>query len=92
MKRLFLAFAIAGTLVACNNSSDSTAEKKDSIDSMASAKKDMIDSAADKKKAAIDSSAEHKKDALAKADSTAKHDTSMHKTTKTTTTTTAHKK
>ena len=75
MKKLFLALSIAGALVACNNSADSTAEKKDSIDSIASAKKEAIDSSASQRKDAIDSSANVKKEAISKADSTMKHDT-----------------
>lgn len=69
MKRLFVILALAGSLAACNNSADTTDEKKDSIDSVASEKKDMVDSAASEKKDMIDSSAEMKKDALNRADS-----------------------
>ena len=43
MKKLLLVFAIAGSLVACNNAADSTAEAKDSVDSVASETKDMVD-------------------------------------------------
>lgn len=69
MKRLFVILALAGSLAACNNSGDTTGEKKDSIDSMASEKKDMIDSTADQQKDKIDSSAEQKKEALDRMDS-----------------------
>jgi hypothetical protein len=69
MKRLFVILALAGSLAACNNSADTTGEKKDSIDSLASEKKDIVDSTASEKKDMIDSTAEKKKDALDKADS-----------------------
>jgi hypothetical protein len=69
MKRFLLVFALAGALTACNNSGDTTGEKKDSIDSMASEKKDVIDSTAEQKKDIVDSTAEQKKEALDKADS-----------------------
>ncbi|HWI94336.1 MAG TPA: hypothetical protein VNT20_23850 [Flavisolibacter sp.] len=69
MKRFLMIFALAGALTACNNSADTTGEKKDSIDSMASEKKEMVDSSAEQKKDVIDSTAEQKKEALEKADS-----------------------
>jgi PBP1b-binding outer membrane lipoprotein LpoB len=69
MKRVFVILVLASSLAACNNSADTTGEKKDSIDSVASEKKDMVDSAASEKKDMIDSTAEKKKDALDKADS-----------------------
>jgi len=72
MKRIFVIFALAGSLVACNNSADSTADKKDSIDSTASEKKDVIDSTAEQKKDIIDSTAEKKKEAVERADSAKK--------------------
>lgn len=64
MKKVFLVFAIAGSLVACNNAADTTGEKKDSIDSVANATKDMVDSTASQTKDAIDSTAEAKKDMI----------------------------
>jgi len=72
MKKLLVVFAIAGSLVACNNSADTTENAKDSVDSTASEKKEMVDSTADQKKDMIDSTAEHKKDSLDKMDSAAK--------------------
>lgn len=69
MKKLLIAFAVAGTLAACNNSADTTGEKKDSIDSMASEKKEMIDSMADQNKAAVDSLSDAKKDNIEAMDS-----------------------
>ncbi len=72
MKKLFLVFAIAGALTACNNAADSTAEAKDSIDSVASEKKEMVDSTAEAKKDVIDSTTEQKKEALDKIDSASK--------------------
>jgi hypothetical protein len=69
MKKLFVSFLIAGSLVACNNSADSTGEAKDSIDSVASEKKDVLDSTTEEKKDMIDSTAEQKKEALDRLDS-----------------------
>ena len=75
MKKLFVVFAIAGALTACNNASDSAAATKDSIDSVAGEKKEAIDSVASEKKEAIDSTAEQKKevvDSVTKGDTTKK--------------------
>jgi ABC-type uncharacterized transport system auxiliary subunit len=71
MKRLVTILALAGTLVACNNSADSTEQAKDSIDSSATERKEMIDSSAEQRKDAIDSTADQKKDAMDRADSAA---------------------
>ncbi|MGZ3844471.1 MAG: hypothetical protein ACXVLT_05335 [Flavisolibacter sp.] len=79
MKRILLMFALAGSLVACNNSADSTAEKKDSLDSMATEKKDMVDSTAEQKKNMIDSTTEKKKDAIERMDSLNKKDSATTK-------------
>jgi len=68
MKKLLFVFAIAGTLIACNNDADSTENKKDSIDSVANQKIDAIDSSAETRIDMIDSTAEAKKDALDKKD------------------------
>ena len=67
MKKLLLVAAIAGSLIACNETS-SVRSEKDSLDSIATLKKDAIDSAANAKKEAIDSTTNVKKDVL---DSTA---------------------
>jgi len=75
MKRILVMFALAGTLAACNNSADSTSEKKDSLDSMASEKKEMVDSSAEQKKDMIDSTTEKKKDAIDRMDSINRKDT-----------------
>ncbi len=72
MKKLLVVFAIAGSLVACNNAADSTADAKDSVDSVASETKEMIDSTAEQKMDNVDSLAERKKDSLDKIDSAAK--------------------
>lgn len=69
MKKLFLVLAITGSMVACNNAADSTAEAKDSIDSVASETKETIDSTAEQKMEAVDSTAEQAKDSLNKVDS-----------------------
>ena len=74
MKRILVIFALAGSLVACNNSADTAADKKDSIDSMASEKKDVIDSNAQEQKDKIDSTAEQRKDAVDRADSLRRKD------------------
>lgn len=79
MKRIFLVFALAGTFVACNNSANTTGEKKDSLDSLASEKKEVVDSTAEQKKDQIDSSTERKKDALDKTDSAMRKDTAHKK-------------
>jgi len=70
MKRLLTIMALAGTLTACNNSADSTASAKDSLDSIANAKKEMIDSSAEARKDAVDSTIEQKKEALDNTDTT----------------------
>jgi hypothetical protein len=69
MKRVFIFLAVAGILTACNNSSTTTENKKDSLDSAAGQKKEMIDSAAEQKKDNIDSATKAKKEALDKKDS-----------------------
>jgi hypothetical protein len=75
MKKVFMVLAIAGAFAACNNSANTTGEKKDSIDSMASEKKEAIDSAAEQKKENVDSMAKEKKEAIEKHDSLVKKDT-----------------
>jgi len=79
MKRLFVILALAGSLAACNNSADTTGEKKDSIDSTARERKDMVDSNAQEQKDKIDSSAEKKKDALDRVDSMKRKDSVKNK-------------
>ncbi|HTM91834.1 MAG TPA: hypothetical protein VL095_05420 [Flavisolibacter sp.] len=69
MKRLLSIIVLAGTLTACNNSADSTAEKKDSLDSLASERKEMVDSSASEKKDVIDSTTKEKKEAIDRVDS-----------------------
>lgn len=61
MKKFVVVLAIAGSVMACNNAADSTENKKDSIDSTASAVKGRMDSTADTEKDLIDSSAAAKK-------------------------------
>ena len=74
MKKILLVIAIAGSVMACNNSSETTEDKKDSLDSIAGEKKDMIDSTAEQKKDMIDSTTEQKKDALDRMDSARRRD------------------
>ena len=68
MKKILALAVLAVSLVACNESADSAARAKDSLDSIANAKIEVIDSSADAKIDAIDSTTEAKKEAL---DSTA---------------------
>lgn len=75
MKKFLAVFALAGTLVACNNASDSAADAKDSLDSIASERKEVIDSSAEARKDVIDSTTEQKKEAIEKIDSLNRLDT-----------------
>jgi hypothetical protein len=79
MKKLLIVLAAAGFLTACNNSANTTSDKKDSLDSVAKEKKGMIDSTADAKKNAVDSTTQAKEKMLDKKDSAMKHDTAAHK-------------
>lgn len=63
MKKLFLLLAVAGTLTACNEAGDSTANAKDSLDSIAGEKKEAVDSVTEQKKETLD-----RMDSLNKAD------------------------
>lgn len=69
MKKFLGILVIAGALVACNNSADSTEDKKDSIDSAANAQKEAVDSNANHMQNQIDSNANAKKDSLNAKDS-----------------------
>lgn len=69
MKKFLGILVIAGTLVACNNSADSSENSKDSIDSAANAQKEAVDSNANNLQNQIDSSADAKKDSLSAKDS-----------------------
>lgn len=75
MKKAFLILVAAASLTACSNSASTTADKKDSVDSVASVKKDIVDSSADAKKDKIDSSANKTKEAIEKKDSAVHADT-----------------
>lgn len=66
---------ITASLLACNNSSDTTAAMKDSLDSVASEKKEEIDSSAKERIDKIDSTTEQKKAALDSLDSLNRKDT-----------------
>lgn len=78
MKKLFIVFAAAGFLAACNNSATTTDNAKDSLDSIATEKKEVVDSTAEQKKEAIDSTTEQKKEAIDAKDSAVRKDTSAH--------------
>jgi hypothetical protein len=69
MKTFLMVCLLAGVFTACNNASDSTANMKDSLDSVATEQKDMIDSTAEQKEERVDSITEEKKDALDRKDS-----------------------
>jgi hypothetical protein len=75
MKKFLAILAIAGTLIACNDTGTGTENTKDSLDSVANEKKDRIDSSAEVRKDAVDSSTEMKKDAINKMDSLNRKDT-----------------
>ena len=62
--------AAAAFLTACNNSADTAADAKDSLDSAANVKTEAIDSSADARIEAIDSTTEAKKEVI---DSTKKN-------------------
>jgi hypothetical protein len=70
MKKLILIGLLAGTFAACNNASESTEVKQDSLDSAATEQKEVIDSTADQKMERIDSTTDKKKDSLDRIDST----------------------
>jgi hypothetical protein len=72
MKRIFLIMAVAGSLLACTNSADSTSDAKDSLDSLTNEKKEDIDSTADERKEALDSLNQQKKDAMDAKDTSGK--------------------
>ena len=74
MKKLFIVLAVAGALTACNNSADTAASAKDSLDSIANEKKEVIDSTAQEKKEMVDSTTTEKKEAIKKIDSLNKKD------------------
>ena len=64
MKKLFLVFAVAGSLMACDNSADAEQRIKDSLDSVTNLKKESIDEAAKDAKQGIDSTTEAIKDSV----------------------------
>lgn len=75
MKKVFLLLVTAASFAACNNSANTAADTKDSLDSIANAKKEMIDSTAEEKKERVDSTTENMKNAVESRDSAIKaHD------------------
>jgi hypothetical protein len=85
MKNVFLLLATGVIFTACNNSADSTDNKKDSLDSVANLQKKMVDSttkegkteldsAGKATKQVIDSTTEMKKKALDSRDSARRAD------------------
>jgi hypothetical protein len=79
MKRLFIILVLTGSIAACNNSGNSTAEKKDSLDSIANEKKEMIDSNAQQRKDEVDSATQLKKEAVEHRDSLREKDSAKKK-------------
>ena len=79
MKKYLGILAIAGVLVACNNSADTTKSINDSLDSAAKAQKEHIDSSAEAKKDVVDSVTGVKKDIVEKQDSLNKRDSANRK-------------
>ena len=64
MKKLFLIVLVSATLAACNNSSDSTSAKKDSLDSIGNAAKNNVDSTTKAEKDQLDSGRKEAKDQI----------------------------
>lgn len=64
MKKLFLVFAIAGSLVACDNSADNAERIKDSTDSVTNLQKESVEDAAKDAKENLDSTSEAVKDSV----------------------------
>lgn len=78
MKKIFLCLVIGVSLAACDNSANSEAGRKDSLDSIANEKKDRLDSTTEVKKDRIDSTTENQKEALDKMDSMNRVKDSVH--------------
>ena len=71
MKKFLGILAISATMVACNNSADSTENTKDSLDSVASAQKDTIENVSDRAKDSVEAHTEAAKDSVNAKDSAA---------------------
>ena len=69
MKKFLGILVIAGSLVACNDSSTAVDNTKDSLDSVEKAKKEMVEDKSDSTQKAIDSTYDAKKDSLDRRDS-----------------------
>jgi hypothetical protein len=69
MKKVFLLLVTAASLAACDNSANTAADTKDSLDSIANEKKERIDSTASEKKENIDSTTDRMKNAVESRDS-----------------------
>jgi hypothetical protein len=67
MKKLFLIFIVAGSLVACNNAGDTGQKTLDSLDSSKNLQKESIDAAAQDAKKNIDSTTQAVKDSVGAA-------------------------
>ena len=64
MKKLFLVFAVAGSLVACDNAADTAQKTKDSLDSVTKLQKESVDNAAQEAKENLDSTSNVIKDSV----------------------------
>ena len=64
MKKLFLVFAVAGSLVACNNSADNAERIKDSTVSVTKLQKESVEDAAKDAKENLDSTSDAVKDSV----------------------------
>jgi hypothetical protein len=64
MKKLFLVFAVAGSLIACNNAGDAAQNSKDSLDSVTKLQKESVEEAAQDAKQNIDSTNKATKDSV----------------------------
>jgi hypothetical protein len=62
MKKFLGILAIAGTLVACDNTAGSEARTKDSLDSVAKAQKEVVNESADKSKDSIEQTKDAQKE------------------------------
>ena len=71
MKKFLGILAIATTMVACNNSADSTENTKDSLDSVERAKNDTMENRTDRAQDSLSNVTEAQKDSVNKADSAA---------------------
>lgn len=75
MKKLIYFLIGITVFTACNNASDNTENKQDSLDSVANVQTQRIDSAAEQRIDSVDSAVERKKDSLERRDTVNRRDT-----------------